>query len=582
MDSSVGKPLSFWQRESGLRVTFHGENVAVGGFDIEIFASEDCGGLIPKAGLVSISTESEAAFEQVATWFLSCLNTHRGFCSTMYTNRLLPYRILDLGSGGLTGKIMLRETQSQIGKYACLSHCWGGHQPLQTTIETLEQHKEEIGWDALPKTFQDAVTYTRRLTLQYLWIDSLCIIQDDIDDWNTQAAQMAEIYRNGIITLSAAASKGPDDGLFVMTRSKHIAVEVPLPSNATGGPKFFTRYPIPHSAGDHPLLTRGWVLQERLLSPRVLHFGAFEMIWECMQSYKCECGASKNTNSWLDWKTKFHPDMLADCPPKFAAESWHNLVKDFSGLNLSQMKDVLPAVSGAAKIIQQKLQSTGLKATYIAGMWYCWFIEDCLWNVSSPTGSRPEEWQGPTFSWASIACIKDISYAAHSIFELRFLPEGEFSVRNCPTLHASIKEHSCELKGADETGQVASASVLLSGPLMKATLDQDDLIIHGQVRYFNSQFWPDYDFSIPGDYQIENGSTLWCLKILSVKQPLKDPIVQDMWFLILRQVGVDGSGQRVFERVGLLKYRDGYDVKLPVREWFDPKHVEEDATVKII
>ncbi|KAF2688490.1 HET-domain-containing protein, partial [Lentithecium fluviatile CBS 122367] len=292
-------------------------------------------------------------------------------------NGLLPHRILDLGVDE-TSPIVLKETvEGEREQYACLSHSWGGHQPLQTTTATLEERKKGIQWKDLPRTFQDAVSFTRRLNLRYIWIDSLCIIQDDGDDWAAESALMADIYRNATITVSAAASKGPHDGLFVSTQPQHqgtkltpVFVEPPNPL-----PSFYTH--------------RGWVLQERLLSPRVIHFGTYELVWECMQASNCECDRN------------FHPAALSNLPLPFTANAWRKVVQDFCGLTLTYAKDAFPAVSGSAKIVKQSLEERGVEAKYIAGMWDCWFVEDCLWSVTAPA-VRPDEWRAPTFSWASV------------------------------------------------------------------------------------------------------------------------------------------------------------------------------------
>lgn len=126
----------------------------------------------------------------------------------------LPTRLLDVGDSD--HPIRLWESASSAkGEYACLSHCWGSHQLLRTLIGNLEAFKHDgIPWDQLPKTFQEAITFTRSLGLQYLWIDSLCIVQDDISDWNKEAANMAAIYQNSFITLAATDAANSREGLF--------------------------------------------------------------------------------------------------------------------------------------------------------------------------------------------------------------------------------------------------------------------------------------------------------------------------------------------------------------------------------
>lgn len=126
----------------------------------------------------------------------------------------MPTRLLDLGDSNYW--IKLWEPSSSLrGEYACLSHCWGEHQPLKTLAENFQTFKHEgISWDSFPKTFQEAITFSRSLNIRYLWIDSLCIIQDNNDDWNLQAANMASIYQHSLITLAATGSATCHEGLF--------------------------------------------------------------------------------------------------------------------------------------------------------------------------------------------------------------------------------------------------------------------------------------------------------------------------------------------------------------------------------
>jgi hypothetical protein len=521
------------------------------------------------------------------TWFVACVNTHHTLCNRMSTTDYLPSRVLDLGSGDPADPIVLRETSGQVGRYACLSHSWGGCQPLQTTKETIEEHKKGILWDTLPKTFQHAVAYARRLTMQYLWIDSLCIIQNDAEDWMINAAQMANIYRNASITLSAAASKGPYDGFYTKIQSQHIAVELPLIAQDAREPKIYARTPLPHMRSDHPLLGRGWVLQERLLSPRVLHFGTFELIWECMENRDCECGQVPNRIFWYDTKSKYHPEILSALPARFAAHAWRKLAEDFSKLKLTYRMDVLPAISGAAKILKQSLEGKGIQATYIAGMWDCWFIEDCLWSASlssSEISARPSEWQAPTFSWMSVACGQAgyAMYKALGLFESASGNHqgGDHIDPKILTIHALLKDFSCALKSADETGPIKSASVVLSGPLLKSTFDHDELVIHGQAHSFYPEFDPDYDFSLPGEHHVATGSNLVCLQLVSLKAPSANPVHQYLWCLVLRSIEVNAGEECVYERVGLLRYRE--DTSSPVEDWFKLGFVEEGAVVRII
>jgi hypothetical protein len=99
--------------------------------------------------------------------------------------RQLPSRVIDVGdSSGVQEPYLLADTVAiPPTAYVALSHCWGGIIPVRTLRANLAAHQRALSLASLPRTFRDAVTLTRRLNFRYLWIDSLCIIQDDSDDW---------------------------------------------------------------------------------------------------------------------------------------------------------------------------------------------------------------------------------------------------------------------------------------------------------------------------------------------------------------------------------------------------------------
>jgi hypothetical protein len=166
--------------------------------------------VIPVATPLSGYTGSQQAMRTIYKWLEQCVKSHKIMCPQLVTPDgppKLPHRVLDVTISD-ENSVRLVETQGKVGYWACLSHCWGEKQPLKTTRDpdTLSQHQIAIPWDTLPKTFQDAIFVTRALGIQYLWIDSLCIIQDDSVDWQFQSAQMADIYRNSILTIAGSAS----------------------------------------------------------------------------------------------------------------------------------------------------------------------------------------------------------------------------------------------------------------------------------------------------------------------------------------------------------------------------------------
>lgn len=159
-------------------------------------------------------------------WLKKCHQYHKT-CSKLRTEPL-PGRVLDLGTSSFEAEcpVKLVETKNEVANYVCLSYCWGKTLNLKTTTKTFRGHKDDKLWGKLPRTFQDAVNFTRRLKIRYLWIDSLCIIQDDDIDWQRQASKLLSIYENLYVALAATASDGSAGGCFYMADPGYNAREL--------------------------------------------------------------------------------------------------------------------------------------------------------------------------------------------------------------------------------------------------------------------------------------------------------------------------------------------------------------------
>jgi hypothetical protein len=206
-------------------------------------------------------------------------------CPSNYSTPL-PKRLIDVSAGQ---NPKLYESAGESGKYVALSHRWGTSL-IKTTLTTYTRRRLEIKWGELPRIFQDAITITRRLGLNYVWIDSLCIVQDDIKDWQEQSAQMASIYAGSFITIAATSSDGSDSTYLSYTNR----AEISAPLNPH---QIFARKQIKHehmfnsrmSDVAYPLFSRAWCFQERLLATRILHYTEQEIAFECRTGYQCKC-----------------------------------------------------------------------------------------------------------------------------------------------------------------------------------------------------------------------------------------------------------------------------------------------------
>lgn len=221
-------------------------------------------------------------------WLETCTKDHS-------QNQLAWFltRLIDLGTSN-DQYVKLVDTRSSPtrGPYATLSHRWADSAVIQTTSSNLEQFLHAIPVPILSKTFQDAFTAARSyLGVRYIWIDSLCIIQDDPQDWRAESVTMQDVYSHSFCNLSAIATSSGVHGLFPprdVDRVRPCKVE----TNWAGRDPD-TYIPIPKRFWDEqldfaPLARRGWVFQERWLTPRILHFSSDQLLWEC-----CELNASE-------------------------------------------------------------------------------------------------------------------------------------------------------------------------------------------------------------------------------------------------------------------------------------------------
>jgi hypothetical protein len=283
-------------------------------------------------------TSSDVAFSRMRYWLQECQDTHQ-LCRKDH-NAGLPHRILRIES---TTRLKLVENVQGNDKYACLSHRWGtGPHPLCLERSNLYHFKIGIPHSSLPALFQDVQAAVWRLGIRYMWIDSLCIIQDDPDDWRREAASMAAVYENAYFTIAATGSDGCSDRLFKTMEP----VADGSPAMQIGHSGFYVSRSWQHPWRIHsreaehwqlfPLLSRGWVYQERLLSRRFIYFTTNEVMWECRESRRCECRFEER-------RFKKEPK------PGIRDLSWTEAVECYTLLSPSKSSDRLPAIAGIAK-----------------------------------------------------------------------------------------------------------------------------------------------------------------------------------------------------------------------------------------
>ncbi|KAH8592823.1 heterokaryon incompatibility protein-domain-containing protein, partial [Bisporella sp. PMI_857] len=298
--------------------------------------------------------------------------------------------------------------------YLTLSHCWGATMPLKLESSSLETHRKAIPLKYLSKTFQDAIYLVRGLGYQYIWIDSLCIIQDSEEDWQRESEFMGSIYRNSICTLAATASTSGEGGLFrlrnilrnhrcqVWGDSAH-AIYIDIENDTA-----LENYR--EDVGNGPLNSRAWVLQERYLSPRVIHFTANAVYWDCHEKHLCDYGHELEDKSSISfgfddgYARPFQIDEQI-WSEEFS-DRWKFSVEKYSQMNLTKESDRLVAFRGVVKYYEE---FTGGEC--VSGLWKQFFLSHLLWRVGEASlRLRCSSLASvPSWSWAIIG--KPIKYA---------------------------------------------------------------------------------------------------------------------------------------------------------------------------
>ena len=282
----------------------------------------------------------------------------------------LPTRIIDNGCvPGDTPKLCFGEGKSE--PYCALSHCWGSSKPLCTTKATLGERESGIPQHLLPQTFQNAIVVTRRLSIRYLWIDSLCIIQDDKLDWQRESACMASVYGNASLVISATHAAQGSAGCFSKrspllapvlyytyktSNNDEIAIYIERDLYIHGNFYPLRSYDLEREA-ILPVLSRSWCFQERLLATRILHFAGEDLFWECRSKSFCECMAADSRSYIRSMKRRWVEE-----PHSY--DLWHKMLRLYMSCNITYSSDRLPAISGVVK----QMQRAGL-GYYVAGIW---------------------------------------------------------------------------------------------------------------------------------------------------------------------------------------------------------------------
>lgn len=252
-------------------------------------------------------------------------------------------------------------------------------------------------------SFTDAIEATRQLGFQYLWIDSLCIIQGDLMDWKQEAALMANVYANSTLNLAAAAAPDGDTGCFSEeARKRTVGWKVSVRTDKEPRDCVIWDCTIPNFSLEllhtSVLDSRAWVFQERFLAPRTLHFTKDQLLWECRATMACETFP----DTFFDGAIP-----LAGMQPHGSYDAtrlWSLVVTGYTWGHLTFSRDKLVAISDVARLFAS--ENLG---RYLAGMWENDLVQQLAWHTYIGRMSQVQNveiYRAPSWSWASIGgCV---------------------------------------------------------------------------------------------------------------------------------------------------------------------------------
>jgi hypothetical protein len=362
-------------------------------------------------------TPSASTWKLISTWLQICVEDHPGcqhdVLSKDSRQEMLPTRLLDIQSTDVVRLVDTCQIDRGVDishpKYAALSHCWGMTHEPQLNESTFSDLTKGIPTKDFPRLFQDAVFLAKFIGVPYLWIDSLCIIQDSRDDWKRESVKMGAIYKHCFLCIAATAA--PDNNSPLLAQHKvgwsrplvhgnlvvqgDVGMELTddiykLESGWCERMRFLSQCVVDTA----PLNKRSWVLQERTLAPRILHCTSDEFVWECRVGMRSEShihlttggSAAKDYSNALS-KTPRHlmePSTvhLHTNERRPYLERWSQLISVYSRTSISFIEDRLPACSALAQQLQPIL------GRYAAGLWEDYLPSQLLWYYD-PFGGGP-------------------------------------------------------------------------------------------------------------------------------------------------------------------------------------------------
>ncbi|KAK4096472.1 HET-domain-containing protein [Parathielavia hyrcaniae] len=343
----------------------------------------------------------------IRVWLQNC--SHDPNHTSCRPQPFVPSRLVSVGLDGLPPRLIHREKANgnENMEYAALSYCWGRLLPLRTTTTTLAQFTQELPPLLIPATFAEAMMIARAAGIPYIWIDALCIIQDDMEDWQREAATMDRVYGGSQLTIAASHSPDSSAGCFPLTTAEgHSSRDALFRHRGSGRyVRFYDGDVRDRPTLDNRLSSRGWSLQEQLLSPRVVSCLQPEMHWQCHGSHEVENGLSfgpvrdteRDARVPLRIPRMLQPQTTTLSPVRLRA-AWEKVVETYSGRSLTFEQDRIPAVAGIIRHFASVMSDEP-----VLGLWKTTIARDMAWTrlwVRRPA-KAPGDPLLPSWTWGA-------------------------------------------------------------------------------------------------------------------------------------------------------------------------------------
>ncbi|KAK7756356.1 hypothetical protein SLS62_001582 [Diatrype stigma] len=412
-----------------------------------------------EASDVADSSDNAECFDKIKAWIEDCSQNHKTSCGPSPESSGMvegPKRLID--TGPLEGNISLRlidwpGSGGEPIEYCALSYSWGSDPTAHftTTVDTYQQRRNGFEITQLPQTLRDAVVITRKVGCRFLWIDAVCIIQRDLADWEAESPRMHHIYGNAFLVIAATENTSPRDGIFssrpppVKFTFERAGKSYPITIRPDDHSPWREKHRVveTQSVPRQPSLhTRAWAYQERLLSTRIVHYTATELVWECNTCCRCECSIVEQVcpgneyDAGKSLKSQFSGNIGTN-------KTWQSVILNYSVKKLTVGTDKLPALAGLAK----RFASPEM-GKYLAGIWHSQLPDALTWFSFGQ--NKPDTYRAPSWSWASV------DGEIHGIGRSEF-QEGVDCVE--------VLEAECTPASSEPFGAVSDGYIILKGLL---------------------------------------------------------------------------------------------------------------------